>query len=301
MPIGKAAGTRCSGSNLSHSPSITRRLGAIGPWALVLPASLALLLLLVLPVAGTLMESFGNPKGIWENYRLFFSSSYNRAVLIRSFWIALQATAVSLVAGFFGAYMIANSRPGLKRVLLIVSVFPLLTGVVVRSFSWMAILGRNGIVNTALIQLGLIDQPLSLLFTQGAVIVGLAYLFTPLMILSLVGVLETIEDDLYLAAESLGASPFGVFRQVTLPLAVPGMIVGSVLVFTGSLATFVTPRLLGGEQQMTLATLLYQKAMISFDWEAANTIAAIMMAVTILCVFLMGWLVRRATSARAAQ
>lgn len=286
---------------MSSSPSITRRLGAIGPWALVLPASLALLLLLVLPVAGTLTESFGNPKGIWENYRLFFASGYNRAVLIRSFWIALQATVVSLVAGFFGAYMIANSRPALKRVLLIVSVFPLLTGVVVRSFSWMAILGRNGIVNTALIELGLIDQPLSLLFTQGAVIVGLAYLFTPLMILSLVGVLETIEDDLYLAAESLGANPFGVFRQVTLPLAVPGMIVGSVLVFTGSLATFVTPRLLGGEPQMTLATLLYQKAMISFDWQAANTIAAIMMAVTVLCVFLMGWLVRRVTPGRAAR
>lgn len=278
---------------------MTKRIAALGPWLLVLPATMLLFLLLVLPVAGTLKESFDSASGgLWANYLAFFADEFNRVVLVRSFRIAFMSTIVSLVAGFVGAYMIANASPNLKRVLLILSVFPLLTSVVVRSFSFMAILGRNGVINTLLLKIGLIDQPLELLFTQGAVVAGLAYLFTPLMILSLVGVLENIDDDLYAAAGSLGASPVGVFFQVTLPLAVPGMIVGSILVFTGSLATFVTPVLLGGEQQMTLSTLLYRKAMISFDWASANTIAAIMMAITITCVIAMGALANRIAAGR---
>lgn len=273
-------------------------MAALGPWLLVLPATMLLLLLLVLPVAGTLRESFDSSSGPFGNYQAFFADEFNRVVLIRSFKIAIMSTLVSLVAGFVGAYMIANASPNLKRVLLILSVFPLLTSVVVRSFSFMAILGRNGVVNSLLMKLELIDKPLEMLFTQGAVVAGLAYLFTPLMILSLVGVLENIDDDLYSAAGSLGASPVGVFFQVTLPLAVPGMIVGSILVFTGSLATFVTPVLLGGERQMTLSTLLYRKAMISFDWASANTIAAIMMAITITSVIAMGALANRIAAGR---
>ncbi|WP_319484861.1 ABC transporter permease [uncultured Cohaesibacter sp.] len=273
-------------------------MAALGPWLLVLPATMLLLLLLVLPVAGTLRESFDSSSGPFGNYQAFFADEFNRVVLIRSFKIAIMSTLVSLVAGFVGAYMIANTSPNLKRVLLILSVFPLLTSVVVRSFSFMAILGRNGVINTLLIKLDIIDKPLEMLFTQGAVVAGLAYLFTPLMILSLVGVLENIDEDLYSAAGSLGASPVGVFFQVTLPLAVPGMIVGSILVFTGSLATFVTPVLLGGERQMTLSTLLYRKAMISFDWASANTIAAIMMAITVTCVIAMGALANRISAGR---
>ncbi|MET3601393.1 ABC transporter permease [Martelella mangrovi] len=280
--------------------SPAQRISALGPWLLVLPATAVLVFILVIPVAGTLAESFSNPAGLFANYRDFFADDYNRTVMIRSFRIAFLSTVTALILGFAGAYMIANASPGLKRVLLILSVFPLLTSVVVRSFSFMAILGRNGVVNTLLMKAGLIGEPLEMLFTQGAVIAGLAYLFTPLMILSLVGVLENIEDDLYLAAGSLGASPVSVFFQVTLPLAVPGMIVGSILVFTGSLATFVTPTLLGGEPQMTLATLLYQKAMISFDWGVANTIAAIMMGTAIFCVVVLGTIAGRMTARRAA-
>lgn len=271
----------------------TNRVTALAPWLLVLPATMAVFALLAVPVGSTLAESFSNPLGVFENYRRFFASDYNRMVVLRSFWIAFATTAIALAAGFFAAYLIAGSGPRTKRILILLSVFPLLTGVVVRSFGWMVILGRNGILNNALIELGLINAPLSLLFNQGAVLVGMVYLFLPLMILSLVGVLETIDQDLYSAAESLGSSPFGVFRQVTFPLALPGMVVGSILVFTGSLATFVTPRLLGGERQMTLATLLHEKAIISFDWEAANTIATIMIVLTALALVALGMLAKR--------
>jgi len=271
----------------------TSRVTALAPWLLVLPATMAVFALLAVPVGSTLAESFSNPLGAFENYRRFFASDYNRIVVLRSFWIAFATTTIALAAGFFAAYLIAGSGPRTKRILILLSVFPLLTGVVVRSFGWMVILGRNGILNNALIELGLINAPLSLLFNQGAVLVGMVYLFLPLMILSLVGVLETIDQDLYSAAESLGSSPFGVFRQVTFPLALPGMVVGSILVFTGSLATFVTPRLLGGERQMTLATLLHEKAIISFDWEAANTIATIMIVLTAVSLVALGMLAKR--------
>src|SRR5690606_29825436 len=110
--------------------------------------------------------------------------------------------------------------------------------------------------------------------------VGLVYLFTPLAILSLVGVLEGIEQDVVDASASLGAGPAKVFMQVTLPLAIPGLIVGGVLIFTGSLAAFATARLLGGDRQLILPTQLYEKAMVSFDWNAAGVIATVMVIIT---------------------
>jgi putative spermidine/putrescine transport system permease protein len=121
----------------------------------------------------------------------------------------------------------------------------------------------------------------------------MVYLFVPLMVLSLVGVLENIPRDVLQASASLGASPAATFRQVLLPLAVPGLIVGAVLVFTGSFTAYATPQLLGGERQTVLATLLQQRAMVSFDWLGASTIAAIMTAITITVVLAMTSLARR--------
>jgi putative spermidine/putrescine transport system permease protein len=123
-----------------------------------------------------------------------------------------------------------------------------------------------------------------MLYTQGSVIVAMVYLFVPLMILTLVGVLEGIPDDLIQASASLGAGPSATFRQVVFPLAVPGLIVGAVLVFTGSFTSYATPQLLGGERQMVMGTLLHQRAMVAFDWDGAAVVATIMVVVTILVV-----------------
>jgi putative spermidine/putrescine transport system permease protein len=177
--------------------------------------------------------------------------------------------------------------------MIIAAVFPLLTGVVVRSFAWLILLGKNGILNSLLLSLGAISEPLSMLYTKGAVIAAMVYLFVPLMILTLAGVLEGIPKDVIEAARSLGATPFAVFRQVILPLAMPGLIVGAVLVFTGSFTSYATPQLLGGESQMMMGTFLYQRAMVTFDWTGASTVAAIMVVVTIAIVVLMTRLARR--------
>lgn len=262
------------------------------PWLLVAPAALAVLLFLVIPVTGTLI-------GPLFGFTRFLASTFAQAVVIRTLRIAALTTAISVVVGFATAIAVARTGPRLKRALLIAAVFPLLTGIVVRSFAWMVILGRNGMLNTLLLQTGMTETPLPLLYSEGAVIVAMAYLFIPIMILTLVGVLDGIDTSVVEAAASLGAGPLAAFRRVVLPLAMPGLVVGAVLVFTGSFTAFATPRLLGGDHQVVLATLLYQDALVAFDWPRASTIAAIMVAITLAVVLAMTRVARRLNPAAA--
>ena len=268
------------------------RNGAAG-WALTAPATLAVVGLLLVPIGAVIAGTFMDPRGVFAPYLAYFNSGFRTTVLFRTLQIAALTTVVSLIFGFMTAYVVSRAPGRLKSLLIITAVFPLLTGVVVRAFAWLIILGRNGILNQALLALGVTDEPLEMLYTQGAVIVGMVYLFVPLMILSLVGVLENIPRDVLQASSSLGASPFATFWQVLLPLAVPGLIVGAVLVFTGSFTAYATPQLLGGERQTVLATLLHQRAMVSFDWVGASTIAAIMTVITISVVLAMSHVARR--------
>jgi putative spermidine/putrescine transport system permease protein len=262
-------------------------------WALTAPATLAVVAFLLIPIGAVIAATFMDPRGVFAPYLSYFNSGFRTTVLFRTLQIAAITTIISLVLGFLTAYVVARAPGRWKSLLIVGAVFPLLTGVVVRAFAWLIILGRNGILNNALVALGLADEPLEMLYTQGAVIVGMVYLFVPLMVLSLVGVLENIPRDVLQASASLGASPAATFRQVLLPLAVPGLIVGAVLVFTGSFTAYATPQLLGGERQTVLATLLQQRAMVSFDWPGASTIAAIMTAITITVVLAMTSLARR--------
>ncbi|MDB5586062.1 MAG: PotB [Devosia sp.] len=262
-------------------------------WTLSTPATLLVLVFLILPVLATIVTTFATTAGPFAPYLTFFGSGFRRTVLWRTIQISLATTAISLVIGFLTAYVVSRSPGWLKSILIVAAVFPLLTGVVVRSFAWLIILGKNGILNSALLSTGLISEPLSMLYTQGAVITAMVYLFVPLMVLTLVGVLEAIPDDLLQASASLGAKPTATFMQVILPLAVPGLIVGAVLVFTGSFTAYATPQLLGGEAQMVMGTLMYQQAMVTFDWVSASTIAAIMVVITIAIVLLMTRVARR--------
>jgi putative spermidine/putrescine transport system permease protein len=262
-------------------------------WGLAAPATIAVAVFLVIPVANTILTTFGDPRGVFAPYIAFYNSGFRRTVLYRTVEIALVTTAISLTLGFLTAWVVAKAPGRIKSILIIAAVFPLLTGVVIRSFAWMIILGKNGILNGFLMWTGAIAAPLSMLYTEGAVIVAMVYLFTPLMILTLVGVLEGIPEDLVQASQSLGANPAATFRQVIFPLAVPGLIVGSVLVFTGSFTSYATPQILGGERQMMMGTFLYQRAMVTFDWVGASTIAAVMIVVTFAVVLVMSRVARR--------
>ena len=262
-------------------------------WILSTPATLAVSLFLIIPVAATISVTFTAPEGVFAPYTNFFASGFQRAVLWRTFEVAAITTVISVILGLMTAYVVARCPPWMKSVLIILAVFPLLTGVVVRSFAWLIILGRNGILNNFLQWTGAIERPLALLYTQTSVVVALVYIFVPLMVLVLIGVLENIPDDLIQASSSLGAKPTATFFQVVLPLATPGLIVGAVLVFTASFTSYATPHLLGGTRQMMMGTFLHQRAMVAFDWVSASTVAAIMVVVIVTTVLVMTRLARR--------
>ena len=155
-------------------------------------------------------------------------------------------------------------------------VLPLMISPVARTYAWIVILGRTGIVNDTIVGLGLSDTPIRLLFTETAVFIGLLQLFLPLMIISLVSSMENIPKDVVPAARVLGASWFQVFFRVILPLTKEGLVIGGTLVFTGALTAYITPAILGGSKVLMLETLLYQKVNVSNDFVSASVIAMIL-------------------------
>lgn len=255
-------------------------------WLFLAPGTLLLLVFLILPLFSAVGDTFmldGNLS--LERYISFFQDEYYRSIYMRTLKLGLITTVLAVIMGFPTSYYISNTNKSVRGLYIMFAVFPLLTSAVVRSFSWMVILGRKGIVNTILMKIGLIQQPLSLLYNEFSIVMGLLYLFLPLMIMSLVGVMENIENDLTEAAESLGATKLQAFFKVIFPLSVPGLIVGSILVFTGSITAYTTPQLLGGSQAKVLATLIYQSAMVMFDWDTAAVVATIMIVTTMIVSF----------------
>lgn len=247
------------------------------------PGLLLLTLFLIIPIFSVIGNTFLLEGQLsFKRYLDFFADPYFREIYGRTLKLGLITTALAIVLGFPTAYFISRVNKKVRGLLIMLAVFPLLTSAVVRSFSWMVILGKKGILNTLFQTLGLIEKPLSLLYNEFSIVMGLLYLFLPLMIMSLVGVMENIEGDLTEAAESLGATRFKAFIKVIFPLSVPGLIVGSILVFTGSITAYTTPQLLGGSKAKVLSTLIYQSSMVLFDWDTAAVVATIMIVTTIV-------------------
>lgn len=251
-------------------------------YILMVPGFVLLLLFLMLPLYSTLWPTVFNNGFSLNQYIAFFKDEYYLEVFYRTLKISLIATLVCTVFGVPTAYFISRCSTKWKGLLIAISIFPLLTNSVVRSFAWINILGKNGIINNALMSMGLIEQPLSMLYTEFAVLVGTIYLFLPIMIITLVGVMDNIDNDMMEAAESLGANRLTAFMKVVLPMSIPGMITGAVLVFTGSLTAYTTPQLLGGNKALVLPTLIYQRSMTLNDWTGASVIAAIMIVTTLI-------------------
>ena len=196
--------------------------------------------------------------------------------------VSLLSTVLSLLLGYPTAYYMARTHSKMKTVMMIIILFPFLVSAVVRSYGWMVILGKNGLFNQLLLALGLIQKPLSILHTEAAVIIGMIHLLIPYMVLSLVGVLQSIDPNVEYAAYSLGAAPLTVFRKVIFPLSLPGIISGCVLVFTMSMTSYVTPKLLGGSKFRMMATMVVQEINVNFDWQAASAISYILLGVILL-------------------
>ncbi len=217
-----------------------------------------------------------------SRYIAFFQDPYYIKIFVRTLRIALVCTLVCMILGIPTAYFISRVSKKWRGILMSVALFPMLTNSVIRAFAWINILGKNGIVNQILSALHLVDQPLSMLYTEFSVLVGTIYLFLPLMIITLVGVMENIDNDMMEAAESLGASRLLSFVKVILPMSIPGIITGAVLVFTGAMTAYTTPQLLGGPKNMLLSTLIYQRAMTLNDWTGASVVALVMIVTTLI-------------------
>ncbi|MFC4810512.1 ABC transporter permease [Paenibacillus sp. GCM10023250] len=256
-------------------------------YLLILPGLLFLMVFMIVPILLTIGSTFFDKGSFtFAGYWNFFKDAYFLKILWTTLRVSLVTTLVCIVLGFPVAYFISKQSPRHKAILLALAIFPLLTSSVVRSFSWMIILGKKGLLNNALIAIGLIKEPLDILYTPTAMMIGLVHLFLPLIIITLVGALENIDPDLLKAAESLGANRFTAFFKVIVPISVPGLIVGCILVFVGSFTAYTTPALLGGKQRV-ISTFLYQNAITLNDWYLASVIAVIMIAVTILVITLM--------------
>ncbi|CAH0303913.1 ABC transporter permease [Peribacillus simplex] len=263
-------------------------------YLLLFPGVLFLTVFMIIPILMTIGTTFFNESGGFsiQGYLDFFQDRYFIEILLTTLRVSLFTTIICILLGFPAAYYISKLKQRKKAIMLLLTIFPLLTSPVVRSFSWMVIIGKNGVVNKLLMGMGLIEKPLDILYTPTAIIIGLVHLFLPLIIVTLVGVMENIETDLLKAAESLGASRLAVFSKVIIPLSVPGLVIGSILVFVGSFTAYTTPALLGGKQRV-ISTFLYQNAITLNEWQVASIVATIMIAVTVLIISIMNGLAKK--------
>ena len=252
-------------------------------YILIFPGVVLLCFFLVLPLLSSLIPTFFPRNSFsFQLYSEFFKDSYFMGVLWRTLVNSFFVTLICAVFGLPVSYVISGVSKKWKGILIALTLFPLLTNSVIRSFAWITILGKNGVINTLLMQWGIINEPITLLYTDFAIIIGSVYLFLPTMVMTLIGVLENVDDDILEAASTLGLSPIKIFLKIIFPLSLPGMLVGSVLVFTGTLTAYTTPQLLGGNKKMMLATLLYQRATALGDWTSASVIALVMIVITFI-------------------
>ncbi|GMQ62744.1 ABC transporter permease [Vallitalea maricola] len=254
-------------------------------YTLLIPGLTLIIVFLFIPLIYTIGSTFIGEKGYsFARYIEFLKDGYYIKIFNRTLRIALITSFVCMILGMPVAYYISRTKKSVRGIFIACTVFPLLTNSVVRSFAWMTILGSNGVINKLLMNLNIIDKPLKLLYTEFAIVIGTVYLFLPLMVVSLVGVMENIENDLLEAAESLGANRIKAFFKVIFPLSVPGLIVGCVLVFTGAFTAYTTPQLLGGNTNIVLSTLVYQRAMTLGDWTGASVVATVMIVTTLTVI-----------------
>ena len=264
--------------------------------ALALPAAVFVALAFLLPIGMLLSGSITTPQG-WTLGRFgeFFSDPLSMEVFWRTVRLGTVVTLVSAALGYVAALAIVQTGPTWKGRWIGLVVLPLMISPVARTYAWIVILGRTGVVNQAITGLGLSDEPLRLLFTETAVFIGLVQLFLPLMILSLVSSLENLPADVVPAARVLGAGWFSVFFKVILPLTKEGLVTGGTLVFTGAVTAYITPAVLGGSKVLMLETLLYQRVSVNNDYVSASVIAAILIAMGLVTHLLL----KRAAQARA--
>lgn len=250
---------------------------------LTLPAMAVVCILMVAPILWLLSMSLVNEDGSFgfANYGLFFSESVYVQMFLNTFWIALIVTAICLVLGYPVAYLLAILPSPWSGILMLAVLVPFWTSALVRTFAWLIILSNGGVANNALRWAGLIERPIMFLNTPLGVTIALVHVFLPFVILPLLGNLQAINPEVAMAGRSLGASRMRTFFKVTLPLSMPGIQAGAILVFVLSISAYVTPAMLGGSKGRTMAVLVVQYLVDNFRWPAGAALAIFMAAITV--------------------
>ncbi len=220
----------------------------------------------------------------------------------RSITLAITTTLLCMLLGFPVGYLYLIGGPWTRRLILVLTIAPILTSGIVRTYAWIVILGGRGVVNSTLMQLGLIDAPLRIINTHWAVLIGMVQIHLPIMILPLIAVMSRHDSRLDEASANLGATRLGTLRHVILPLAAPGLGTGAALVFTLSYTTFVVPQLLGGGNYLNAATMVYEQVVYALEWSKGAVTAVILMATCLIGLVVITGLTNLATRwTRAAR
>ena len=270
-------------------PAALRR--ALPRSALVLPILLLLGVFFVAPCIEIVRVSLGDEGGMLANFERLWASPVTATVAVRTVQLALSVTAICLLVGYPAACFIAFQPPGRRALFQSLILLPFWTSVLVRTYTWSVVLGREGVVNSSLIWLGLIDTPERFMFTPFAVHLGMTQILLPITILTLVGVMTELDTTLMRAARVLGASPAGSFLHVFLPMTRPGIAAAAMLTFILALGFFITPALLGGPRQRTVANLIDVQVHAMNNWAAASALALMLLVITVVAVAILRWLV----------
>ena len=256
-------------------------------WALIAPTLLLLLLLFVLPLAIMAVYTFFTfvTAGVetsaltLDNWKEFLFDSYYHGFLWKTFRIGATTAILCAVLGYFPAYFIWSTTFRHKWLLLLLLIVPFWISFTIRTFSWIHILGEQGLINVVLLRLGVIGQPLPMLYSEGAVVMGLLHFLLPYMILNVYVSLESIDRTLISAARSMGCTSGQAFREVTLPLSLPGLAAGLLLCFVLAAGSYVTPQLLGGSRDALFGNLIYDTIMGQLNWPMGATLSVVLFLV----------------------
>lgn len=256
------------------------------PWILMSPALTSILLLLIVPLLFIIVYSFwlrtatgADQVGFYlDNWQEVLSDEFYRSILFQTLRIALITTICCALMGYPAAYYIARSN-GNKAILLLLLMLPFWISYIIRTMSWINILGVSGALNTSLLAIGLIDEPIQMLYNEVTVILGLVHFLLPFMVLNIYVSLEDIDLNLEDAACSLGASRWQTFLQVTLPLSLPGLAAGGLLCFVLGAGTYITPVILGGPRDAMFANLVFEAIITQLDWPLGSVLSLVLIMV----------------------
>lgn len=270
-------------------------------WLLSAPGLVLFGVLLFVPLVMTFilsLNSFDFYGGIRSdigpgNYLAVLGDGYYYTIFGRTFAIALVTTVICVLIGVPVAWFMLKMTPFWRSIMVLVVIGPLLISVVVRTLGWAIILGNKGIVNDALIHLGLIERPIKMMFTSGGIVVALVHVMVPFMVLAVWAALQRADPAAERAAESLGAGAVTIFRRVVVPQALPGILSGSLIVFSMSASAFATPAIIGGRRAKVIATTVFDEFMGTLNWPLGAAIAMLLLVSVVVVMLAWNRLVER--------